>query len=71
MIAICYCLTFCCFIGITSEHIGYRQMAEIIPLKYGVNISKEDVRKALADTDPEGVSMCKKKTIKRRTYETN
>ena len=46
-------------------------MTEIISLKYGVNISKEHVRKALVDIDPEGVSMRKKKTIKRRTYETN
>ena len=71
VIAIWYCPTRCCFIGITSEHIGYRQMTEIISLKYGVNISKEHVRKALVDIDPEGVSMRKKKTIKRRTYETN
>ena len=63
--------TLCCFIEITSEHIGYRQMTEIISLKYGVNISKEHVRKALFNIDPEGVSMRKKKTIKRRTYETN
>ena len=46
-------------------------MTEIISLKYGVNISKEHVRKGLVDIDPEGVSMRKKKTIKRRTYETN
>ena len=46
-------------------------MTEIISLKHGVNISKEHVRKALVDIDPEGVSMRKKKTIKRRTYETN
>ena len=29
------------------------------------------MRKALVDIDPEGVSMSKKKTIKRRTCETN
>ena len=46
-------------------------MTEIISLKYRVNISKEHVRKALVDIDPEGVSMRKKKTIKRREYETN
>ena len=34
-------------------------------------MSKEHVRKALVDIDPEGVSMHKKKTIKIRTYETN
>ena len=71
VIAICHSPAFCCFIGITSEYIGYRQIAEIISLKYGVNISKEHVKKALVDIDPEGVSMRKKKTIKRRTYETN
>ena len=71
VIAIWYCPIFCYFIGITSEHTSYRQMTEIISLKYGVNISKEQVRKALFDIDPEGVSMCKKKTIKRRTCETN
>ena len=46
-------------------------MTEIISLKYRVNISKEHVRKGLADIDPKGVSMRKKKAIKRRTYETN
>ena len=67
-----YWPTFCCFIEITSEHIGYRQMTEIISLKYGgLNISKEHVRKALVNIDPQGVSMRKKKTIKRRRYETN
>ena len=70
-IPIWYCPAFCCFRGTTSEHIGYRQMTEIISLKYRVNISKEHVRKALVDIDPEGVSMRKKKTIKRREYETN
>ena len=46
-------------------------MTELISLKYGVNNSKEHVRKALVNIDPKGVSMHKKKTIKRRTYETN
>ena len=46
-------------------------MTEIISLKYGVNISKEHVRKALANIDLEGASMRKKKTIQRKTYETN
>ena len=71
VIAIWYCPTRCCFIGITSEHIGYRQMTEIISLKYGVNVSKEYMRKGLVDIELEGVSMRKKKTMKRRTYETN
>ena len=46
-------------------------MTEIISLKYGVNISKEHARKGLADIDPKGVSLRKKKAVKRRTYETN
>ena len=46
-------------------------MTGIISFKYGVNISKEHVRKGLVDIDLEGVSMRKKKTIKRRTCETN
>ena len=46
-------------------------MTEIISLKYGVNISKENARKVLVDIDLEGVSMRKKKTVKRRTYERN
>ena len=46
-------------------------MTQIISLKYGVNISKGHVRKALVDINLEGESMRKKKTIKRRTYETN
>ena len=70
MIAFWHCPTFCYFIGITSEHIGYRQMTEIISLKYGVNISKEHMRKVLVNIYPEGVSMCKEKT-RRRTYRTN
>ena len=45
-------------------------MTETISLKYGVNISKEHVRKGLVDIDLEGISTRKKKTIK-RTYETN
>ena len=65
VIAIWYCPTFCCFIGIASEHIGYRQMTVIISLKYGNNITKEHARKALADIDPESVSIPKKKIIKR------
>ena len=71
VVAIWYCPSFCCFIGITLEHVGYRQRTEIISLKYGVNISKEHVRKALVDIDPEVVSVRKKKAIKRKTYETN
>ena len=69
VMAIWYFTTLCCFIGITSKHIRYRQMTEIISLKYGVNISKEHVWKGFVDIDLEGVSIHEKKTIKRRTYE--
>ena len=44
-------------------------MRQII-LKYVVNISKEYVRKTLVDIDSEGVSIRKKRTTKRKTYET-
>ena len=44
-------------------------MVEIISLKYGVNISNEHARKALVDINPVYVSIRKKKTIKRKTYE--
>ena len=66
VIAIWYFPALCCFVGITSKHIGYRQMTEIVSLKCGVNISKERVRKGLADIDLEGVSMHKKKTMKKK-----
>ena len=45
-------------------------MTEIISLKHGVNISTEHVRKRLFNIGLEGVSIRKKKTRKRRTYET-
>ena len=40
-------------------------------MKYGVNIAKDDVRKALLIVDCEGVASRKKKTIRRRVYETD
>ena len=71
VIAIRYCDTFCCFIGIASEPFRYRQMTEITSLKYGVNVSKEHFTKALVEIEPEDVSVRKKKTIKGRAYEAN
>ena len=35
--------------------LGYRQIAEMISLKYVVNISKENARLALLHVDPDGV----------------
>ena len=34
-------------LGTSLANVGYRQMTEFISLKYGINIAKEDVRKAL------------------------
>ena len=47
---------------------GYRQMTEIISLKYDVWVSKEDVRKSLLRVDPEGVAERRARTINRREY---
>ena len=44
-------------------------MTEYITLKYNIWISKEDVRKAIKDIDPEGVDKRRKKVIHRRKYE--
>jgi len=45
-------------------------MTELIALKFDVNISRENVRKALLKVDPEGVETRRNKTIKRRIYQT-
>ena len=42
-------------LGTSLANVGYRQMTEFISLKYGINIAKEDVRKALLILDPEVV----------------
>ena len=44
-------------------------MTEYITLKYNIWVSKEDVRKAIKDIDPEGVDKRRKKVIHRRKYE--
>ena len=48
--------------------VGYRQMTESLSVKYGINISKEDVRKALKEVDPIGVDRRRSRVIKRRIY---
>ena len=48
---------------------GYRQIAEMISLKYEVNISKENARLALLHVDPDGVRNRRRNAIKRRVYE--
>ena len=44
-------------------------MTEYLTLKYNIWVSKEDVRKAIKDIDPEGVDKRRKKVIHRRKYE--
>ena len=39
-------------LGTSSSLLGYRQMTEILVVRYGVSISKEDVRKTLKNIDP-------------------
>ena len=44
-------------------------MAECITLKYNIWVSKEDVRKAIKEIDPEGVDRQRRKVIHRRVCE--
>ena len=53
-------------LGTSLANVGYRQMTEFISLKFGMNIAKEDVRKALLILEPEEVERRKYKVIKRR-----
>ena len=55
-------------LGTSSSLLGYRQMTEILVVRYGVSISKEDVRKTLKNIDPEGVPIRWNKVIRRRIY---
>ena len=48
--------------------VSYHQMTENLCLKYGVNVAKEDFRKALTSVDPGKVNKRKSKTIVRREY---
>eukprot|EP00794_Sanderia_malayensis_P002664 gene2664-3081_t len=51
--------------------VGYRQMSEIVNLRYSTRISKESVRKALKEVDPDGVEERRGRVLKRKIYETN
>ena len=42
-------------LGTSLANVDYRQMTEFISHKYGINIVKEDVRKALLISDPEEI----------------
>ena len=53
------------------SQVGYRQMTEILSLKYGMNVSKEAVRLALLEVDSEAVARRRRHTIQRRFYYTD
>ena len=53
------------------SNVGYRQMTESITTKYRINVSKENVRRALKSVDPQGVQARKRNCIKRRIYWSN
>ena len=55
-------------LGISSSVLGYRLLTEMLAVRYGVNISKENVRKTLRKIDLDGVAMWIKKIIKGRIY---
>lgn len=52
----------------SSSLFGYRQMAEIIKLKYDINVCRERVRTMLKLLDPIGVRDRWNKVIRRRVY---
>ncbi len=54
----------------SRSKVGYRQMSEIINLRYGTRIAKESIRKALKDVDPAGVEERRGRVLKRKVYET-
>ena len=45
-------------------------MTEILAVRYGVSIFKEDVRKFFKNVDPDGVTIRRNKVIRRILYET-
>ena len=49
--------------------VGYRQRTKCIILKYNIWVSKEDIRKAIKEIEPEGVDRRRRKVIHRRVYE--
>ena len=55
-------------LGSSLSLVGYRQMAENLNVKYGINTSRESVRKILKILDPVGVENRKRKLIRRRIY---
>lgn len=49
--------------------VGYRQMTENICLKFGINVSREEVRRVLKEVDPHGVQKRRRNTLVRREYQ--
>ena len=57
-------------LGTSSSLLGYVQMTEIPAVRYGVSISKEDVRKTLKNINPHGVTKRRNKVNRRKIYHT-
>ena len=55
----------------SSCNLGYRQLIQLLTLKYNVNVAKDTIRRILKDVDPAGVAERRRKTTKRRVYKTN
>ena len=51
--------------------VGYRQETETITVKYNINVSTKNVRKALKELNPSDVQDRWRKLITRRIYDTN
>ena len=55
-------------LGNSLHTVGYREMTENVCIKYNINVSKEDLRKAVKVVNPVGVEERKRNIIKRRLY---
>ena len=55
----------------SHSKVGYRQLTELLSLKFGINAAKNTVRLTLRDVDPDGVEERRGKVIKRRIYKTD
>ena len=56
-------------LGRSASLVGYRQMTDYVCLRYGVQVSRESVRKSLIRLDPDGVNLRKRKVLRRRVYQ--
>ena len=57
-------------LGTSSLLLGYRQITEILAVRYGISVSKEDVRKTFKNMGPDGVTIRRNKLIRRKIYHT-